>query len=124
MVFGMLGYQFRRGRLMGATAVMNGYLAGQPMLATPQPFIDEMQRAPLKAGGKEFTNHFHLIDDGSGWKIISKLFTQNPPKAPQPLPGAGPPFAAGPAASVAVPPAAGNGAPSQNAAATAQASRP
>ena len=88
-------------------AVMNGYLGDHPLLATPQIFIDEMQRAPLEAagtpyrwevadvrvagkiasatllesgfpGGEEFTNYFHLIDDGGGWKIISKLFTQTP----------------------------------------------
>ncbi len=25
--------------------------------------------------GMYFTNYFHVIDDGSGWKIISKTFT-------------------------------------------------
>lgn len=88
-------------------AVMNGYLMGDLMLATPEPFIEEMQKAPIKnattdyngeityldiagkvatvtlketgfPGGLSFTNYFHLIDDGSGWKIISKTFNSNP----------------------------------------------
>ena len=25
-------------------------------------------------GNMSFTNYFHLIDDGTGWKIISKTF--------------------------------------------------
>ena len=86
-------------------AVMNGYLNGQPLLATPEPFIEEMRKAPLRDAGapyrwritdvqvagkvasatlKEtgfpdrsgFINYFHLIDDGGGWRIISKLFAQ------------------------------------------------
>lgn len=84
-------------------AVMNGYLVGQLMLTTPEPFIAQMENAPIKdtdadyrpeitdiaidgqvasvtlketgfPGGVRFTNYFHLIDDGSGWKIISKAF--------------------------------------------------
>ena len=87
-------------------AVMNGYLGGQLLLATPEPFIKNMQNAPIKdtdapyhseiidisidgqvasvtlkesgfPGGMSFTNYFHLIDDGSGWKIISKTFTSH-----------------------------------------------
>ena len=89
-------------------AVMNGYLNGQLLLATPEPFIAEMSKAPLREAGapyeweiaglqvagkvasvtlKEtgfpdgsgFTTYFHLIDDGDGWSIVSKLFTQHPP---------------------------------------------
>ena len=88
-------------------AVMNGYLNGQLLLATPEPFIEEMRKAPLQDAGapyrwevtdvqvtgqvasatlKEsgfpdgsgFTNYFHLLDDGDGWRIVSKLFTQIP----------------------------------------------
>ena len=95
-----------------AKAVMNGYLNGQLLLATPAPFIAEMSKAPLREAGapyeweiadlqmagkvasatlKEtgfldgsgFTSYFHLIDDGDGWRIISKLFTQHPPPSPE-----------------------------------------
>ncbi|RLA05117.1 MAG: hypothetical protein DRQ47_01990 [Gammaproteobacteria bacterium] len=88
-------------------AVMNGYLMGELMIATPDPFIEEMCKAPIKnattdykgeityidiagkvatvilkeigfPGGLSFTNYFHLIDDGSGWKIISKAFNSTP----------------------------------------------
>jgi hypothetical protein len=88
-------------------SVMNGYLQGQLMLATPDPFISQMCESPIKdtaaeyhseittiaidgqvaavtlvetgfPGGMGFTNYFHLIDDGSGWKIISKTFISHP----------------------------------------------
>ncbi len=89
-------------------AVMNGHLAGDLVLATPEPFIANMQSAPLSdvkdsdyqweitsisvsgkvaavvleesgfPGGLRFTNYFHLIDDGTGWKIISKAFSSHP----------------------------------------------
>jgi len=83
---------------------MNGYLVGELVMASPRPFIEEVTSFPLKnsdceykheilhshiegkvaavtlresgyPGGMSFTNLFHLIDDGSGWKIISKTFT-------------------------------------------------
>lgn len=89
-------------------AVMNGYRIGQPLLATPDPFIERMRNAPLReadapyrweiaelqvtgkvasvtlkeAGfpdGSGFTDYFHLIDDGDGWRIISKLFMHHLP---------------------------------------------
>lgn len=82
---------------------MNGYKMGQLVMATPKSFIDGMVKSPLKdtglnyefgvsdinvdgnvatvtllesgfPGGVTITNYFHLIDDGSGWKIISKSF--------------------------------------------------
>ena len=84
-------------------AVMNGYLAEHLLLATPEIFIDEICKSPMSQtgfdydpvisalsidakvasvtrlesypDGMRFTNYFHLIDDGSGWKIISKTFT-------------------------------------------------
>ncbi len=88
-------------------AVMNGYLAGQLMLATPEPFIENITGLSLKdrglsysssisqisingkvasvtleetgfPDGVSFTNYFHLIDDGHGWKIISKTFISHP----------------------------------------------
>jgi hypothetical protein len=88
-------------------AVMNGYLQGRPTLGGPEPFIARMERSRMKDSGApykpeiahleiqgkvaqvtlnergfmgngEFTNYFHLIDDGSGWKIISKTFTSLP----------------------------------------------
>ncbi len=85
-------------------AVMNGYLGGQILLATPEAFISDVCKSPMKnvsnfdyspvvtelsiedkiatvtlvetyPDGMSFTNFFHLIDDGNGWKIISKTFT-------------------------------------------------
>ena len=83
-------------------AVMNGYLGGQLLMATPAPFIAEICKAPMSQtdfnyspvvtelsiedkvatvtlletypDGMSFTNYFHLIDDGADWKIVSKLF--------------------------------------------------
>ena len=84
-------------------AVMNGYLGGKLLLATPSVFIDDITKQPIKdlnvpykskishleikdniatvileetgfPGDMAFTNYFHLINDGSGWKIISKTF--------------------------------------------------
>jgi len=84
-------------------AVMNGYLGGQLLLATPKVFINEICKSPMNQmdfdyspivtelsiedkvatvtlvetypDGMSFTNYFHLLDDGNGWKIISKTFT-------------------------------------------------
>jgi hypothetical protein len=84
-------------------AVMNGYLGGQLLLATPEVFINEICKSPMNQtdfdyspivtelsiedkvatvtlvetypDGMSFTNYFHLLDDGNGWKIISKTFT-------------------------------------------------
>ena len=86
-------------------AVMNGYLNGELILGDPTPFIEQVESMPsMKEGGVEyeanisdvsvtgnvatatlketgfagsltFTDYFHLIDDGNGWKIISKNFT-------------------------------------------------
>ena len=84
-------------------AVMNGYLGDQLIAADPTPFIEDMENLRLRDSGAEyrsqivsvemdgqvaavtltetgfpgnmsFTNYFHLIDDGTGWKIISKTF--------------------------------------------------
>ena len=103
---------------------MNGYLNGQPLLATPEPFIEEMRKAPLQDAGapyrwritdvqvagkvasatlKEtgfpdrsgFINYFHLIDDGGGWRIISKLFAQISPHDKSLLEAAGLPYSDG-----------------------------
>jgi len=82
---------------------MNGYLGGQLLLATPEVFINEICKSPMNQtdfdyspivtelsiedkvatvtlvetypDGMSFTNYFHLLDDGNGWKIISKTFT-------------------------------------------------
>ncbi len=82
---------------------MNGYLGGQLLMATPEPFITEVCKSPMNQtdfdyspivtelsiedrvatvtlvetypDGMSFTNYFHLIDDGNGWKITSKTFT-------------------------------------------------
>lgn len=85
-------------------AVMNGYLGGKLLLATPKVFIQDAGKMQLKKNnadysanivsisvdgqvasvilhesgfpaGMSFTNYFHLLDDGNGWKIISKTFT-------------------------------------------------
>jgi len=83
-------------------AIMNGYLGDQLLLATPELFIAEICKSPMKETGFDyspivselniddnvasvtlvesypdgmgFTNYFHLINDGNGWKIISKTF--------------------------------------------------
>ena len=85
-------------------AVMNGYLMGKLMLdASPKLFIEDVAQMQMKKSGMpydltieyididhkiasvvaretgfpegaSFSNYFHLIDDGSGWKIISKAF--------------------------------------------------
>jgi hypothetical protein len=75
----------------------------QLLMPSPEPFITEVCKQPMKESrfaynpviselnidekiasaklaetypdGMRFTNYFHLIDDGSGWKIISKVFT-------------------------------------------------
>lgn len=85
-----------------AKAVMNGSLNGDMVLATPERFIEGMGKLKLNTTGAKydakithievdgkvasvtlketglgkssFTNYFHLVNDGSGWKIISKAF--------------------------------------------------
>lgn len=87
-------------------AVMNGYLGEQLLMASPEPFIAEVCKKPMQASGFDyrpvideisldgkvaqatltetypdgmrFTNYFHLLDDGRGWKIISKAFIGHP----------------------------------------------
>ena len=89
-------------RAFHPNAVMNGSLRGKMVLATPKRFIESMGKLKLNITGAQynanithievdgkvatvtlketglgkssFTNFFHLIDDGSGWKIISKAF--------------------------------------------------
>ncbi|WP_435274737.1 nuclear transport factor 2 family protein [Psychrobium sp. nBUS_13] len=89
-------------RAFHPNAVMNGSLRGKMVLATPKRFIESMGKLKLNTTGAKydakithievdgkvatvtlketglskssFTNFFHLIDDGSGWKIISKAF--------------------------------------------------
>ena len=86
-------------------AVMNGYLGDQLLVGGPEPFFENMAKAPSMAEGgapykgmiasldvvgnvasvtvKEtgfagtmaFTDYFHLLKDGGEWKIISKTFT-------------------------------------------------
>ncbi len=86
-------------------AVMNGYLGDQLLLGGPEPFFENMGKAPSMAEGgapyqgkivsldvvgnvasvtlKEtgfggtmaFTDYFHLLRDRGEWKIISKTFT-------------------------------------------------
>lgn len=89
-------------RAFHTNAVMNGSLRGKIVLATPKRFIESMGKLKLNTTGvkyqakithlevdgivatvtlkeqglgeTDFTNFFHLINDGSGWKIISKAF--------------------------------------------------
>ena len=86
-------------------AVMNGYLGDQLLVGGPEPFFENMEKAPSMAEGgapyqgeiasldvvgnvasvtiKEtgfggtmaFTDYFHLLKDQGEWKIISKTFT-------------------------------------------------
>ena len=84
-------------------AVMQGYLGDELVTESPAQFIEGMERLRMRdlgaeyrssivsvevegrvaavtlaetgyPGGMSFTNYFHLIDDGTGWKIISKTF--------------------------------------------------
>lgn len=87
-------------------ATMNGYLMGKLLMANPQLFIEDMVKNPVKNSGSKyqheikhisiqgnvasvileesgfpgntrFSNFFHLINDGNGWKIISKTFSSH-----------------------------------------------
>jgi len=84
-------------------ARMNGYLGGQLLLATPAPFIADMEANKIKdaennygyeidnleiadrvasvtlretgfPGGAQFVNFFHLLESDGEWKITSKVF--------------------------------------------------
>ena len=85
-------------------ATMTGYLAGNLMLGTPEPFFDVVKSAVtsdsassykaeirsievvgqaatatlVESGflGSDFTDFFQLIHDDEGWRIISKTFHQ------------------------------------------------
>lgn len=86
-------------------AVMNGFLNGDMLRSTPQPFIDDIASGPsMKEQGCDYKaeilsvritgeiasavvretgfrntvnmeNHFHLMKIEGQWKIVSKLFT-------------------------------------------------
>lgn len=85
-------------------ARMSGYLQGQPMVGTPEPFYDAIRNAPppAKSGepyryeivrvdvagpvasvvlvegpylGMQFTEFFHLVKLDGRWRIVSKTFT-------------------------------------------------
>lgn len=85
-------------------ALMSGYLAGQLLTGSPEPFFQavEAQPAPAENGtdyrteircvdvagdvataaldehgylGMDFTNFFHLVKISGTWKIVSKTFT-------------------------------------------------
>lgn len=88
-----------------ADAVMAGDLAGQLLVGTPAPFFDDvagmaaagvdhrdlrMEISDLIVTGRtasaiirswgfggrfDFVDHFHLIESGDGWVIVSKCFT-------------------------------------------------
>lgn len=90
-------------KLFHESAVMNGYLRGQPGMGGPEPFIDQLGNnpslasgnAPYKAtidyihvsgkigsvtisetgfGDMSFTNYFHLMKENGEWKIVSKTY--------------------------------------------------
>ncbi|MEO1771014.1 nuclear transport factor 2 family protein [Candidatus Enterococcus ferrettii] len=86
-------------------ARMTGYLGDQLLIGDPQPFIEDIgSQASMESNGDPYEaevvskvivgniadvtiresgfrgslkleDHFHLIDDGTRWWIISKLFT-------------------------------------------------
>lgn len=86
-------------------AVMNGFLGGEMLIATPKAFIEDMVSNPSMAsenspynleiesiriegdiadviisqtgfrGSTSFVDCFHMIKADGEWKIISKLFT-------------------------------------------------
>ena len=85
-------------------AVMHGYFDDEFIAESPAAFIESVEGLRMRdsgaeyrssivsmeiegrvaavtlgetgyPGGMSFTNYFHLIDDGTGWKIISKTFT-------------------------------------------------
>ena len=90
-------------KLFHKSAVINGYLRGQPGMGGPEPFIDQLGNnpslesgnAPYKAsidyihvsgkigsvtisetgfGDMSFTNYFHLMKENGEWKIVSKTY--------------------------------------------------
>lgn len=84
-------------------ALMSGYLMGQRLVGTPQPFYDAVRNAPADAIGSSyraevtavavtgqvasvtleeqgflglsFTDYFHLLQADGRWQIVSKTFT-------------------------------------------------
>lgn len=86
-------------RVFHPTAVMSGWMGGTLLMGGPEPFYSELEKnevgedyrwtiASLHVDGRiatgalveenllgtSFANHFHLIHDGDGWRIISKLW--------------------------------------------------
>jgi hypothetical protein len=86
-------------------ALMAGYLQGQLVIGTPEPFFADIEKHPSMAGSgapykaeiksvavagqiasvilvetgffgvMSFTDYFHLLKEHGEWKIISKTFT-------------------------------------------------
>jgi hypothetical protein len=86
-------------------ALMAGYLQGQLVIGTPEPFFADIEKHPSMAGSNapykaeiksvdvagqiasvilvetgffgvmSFTDYFHLLKEHGEWKIISKTFT-------------------------------------------------
>jgi hypothetical protein len=86
-------------------ALMSGYLQGQLVIGTPEPFFADIEKHPSMAktgapyktkmksidvtgqiasvilvetgffGTMSFTDYFHLLKEHGEWKIISKTFT-------------------------------------------------
>jgi hypothetical protein len=89
--------------LFHPAAVMNGYLMGELLTGSPEPFYDAVQSAPADPSGGgyladitsvevagqvasvtlreqgflglRFTNYFHLLNVDGRWQILSKTFT-------------------------------------------------
>ena len=102
-------YEADADKLRGAfadNAAMSGYLDGQLLEGTPEPFIQDVTSKPsLKSSGAgyeaniehvsitgnvasvvmretgfgpfNFTNYFHLLQKNGEWKIVSKTFTSH-----------------------------------------------
>jgi len=88
-------------------AVMVGYLGGNLTTGSPEPFFEHVARSgPAGAGyvaeiadlqvdgrtasatlfesgfaGLDFVDRFHLIEEGGAWRIASKLFHHDDPRA-------------------------------------------
>lgn len=87
-------------------AVMSGYIGGNKLVGSPQPFLDHLEAEAPGAGytaeiaqidvtglmatarlleddlfGLSFVTEFHLLKEDGAWRIVSKLFHHDPPPA-------------------------------------------
>lgn len=94
-------------KIFHSKALMSGYLQGQLMIGSPEPFLNDIEKHPSMAesgvpykaeiksidvvgqiasvtliergflGTMNFTNFFHLLKERGEWKIMSKTFTSS-----------------------------------------------